>query len=68
MMAFRLDMRLIERNILIERFDDFGVHKKCLRCPMFNDCDAPQYNAPGVYKFTCGAYLRAIKKGGKHET
>jgi len=61
-MAFRLDMALSERNLLIWRFNEYGLHKKCLRCPVFNKCDAPQYDAPGVTKFYCGAYNR-----GKNE-
>ena len=66
-MAMRLDMRLSEKNLLIWQFGQYGIHKKCLRCPLFNKCDTPQYDAPGLTKFTCAAYSRAIKKGGKHE-
>lgn len=65
-MAFRLDMRLSERNILIWRFSEYGVNKKCLRCPLFNDCDRPQYDAPGLTLFSCRAYSEAIKKGEKN--
>ena len=66
-MAFRLDMRLSEKNLLIWQFGQYGIHKKCLRCPLFDKCDTPQYDAPGLTKFVCRAYSEAIKKGGKHE-
>lgn len=66
-MAFMLDMRLIERNLLIRQFSRYGVHQKCLRCPLFDKCDTPQYNAPGLTKFFCGAYSEAIRKGEKNE-
>ena len=57
-------MRLSERNILIWQFGQYGIHKKCLRCPVFNKCDHPQYDAPGCTFFFCAKYLEAIKKGG----
>ena len=67
-MAFRLDMRLRERNLLMFRFSEYGINKKCLRCPLFNDCDTPQYNAPGIIRFFCRDYKEAkieqqIKRG-----
>lgn len=65
-MAMRLDMRLSERNLLIWQFGQYGIHKKCLRCPLFNKCDAPQYDAPGCTKFFCRAYSEAIKKRRKN--
>lgn len=52
-MAFRLDMRLSERNLLMFRFSEYGILEKCLRCPLFDDCKAPQYNAPGLTGFFC---------------
>jgi len=60
-MAFSLDTRLIEGELIQERINDFGVHKKCLRCPVFNKCNAPQYNAPGCTFFFCADYLKGRK-------
>jgi len=43
----------------MSRFMEYGVHEKCLRCPLFNDCKAPQYDAPRLTKFYCKAYKEA---------
>lgn len=57
-MAFRLDTRLSEGHLIMWRFIEYGVHKKCLRCPVFDFCNAPQYNAPRLIKFVCKNALR----------
>lgn len=62
-MVMILDHRLSDRTLIECRFRDFGILKKCLSCPRFNECPTPQYNAPGLTKFDC----RDAKKGGKHE-
>jgi len=39
---------------LKEKFDTYGYHPRCLKCGILEECENPQYNAPGVTKFTCG--------------
>jgi len=61
-MAFRPDMRLSEGELIQEQINNFGFYKKCLRCPLFDRCNLPQYNAPGMTYFYCRDF-----KGGNNE-
>jgi len=58
-MAHDHGMLAMQRNLIRFRFSEYGIHKKCLRCPLLNECDAPQYNAPGAISFFCRDYKEA---------
>ena len=57
-MAFRLDARLSERNIIEWQFAIFGILEQCLECENFNSCGNPQYNAKGLTLFFCADYIK----------
>lgn len=62
-MAFRLDQRLSERNIVEWQFAVFGILEKCLDCENFKYCGNPQYNARGLVLFFCADYKERKRSG-----
>jgi len=52
-MVMRLDRRKSESALVRRRFSDYGILQKCLDCPGFDRCGAPQYDAPGLTRFIC---------------
>jgi len=65
-MVMRLDRRVSESALVRRRFRDYGILEKCLKCPIFDNCKTPQYEAPGLKRFICkdprrAAAIRAAK-------
>ncbi len=42
-----------QKPLFNSRFEKYGIHPKCRKCPRLKECPHPQYNAEGVYRFSC---------------